>query len=120
MNTSYVPKGPEKGAGGFMEQACTIVLAFFLYSFTGWLCESIYCSLPAGRFINRGFLTGPLCPVYGFGALLIVFLLSAAAAAAGTSLFSWRGGDKPSGVCDRFFAGKNLPYKIMGLFPAAL
>ena len=76
MNTSYVPKGPEKGAGGFMEQACTIVLAFFLYSFTGWLCESIYCSLPAGRFINRGFLTGPLCPVYGFGALLIVFLLS--------------------------------------------
>lgn len=52
-----------------------IILLFTLYSFLGWLSETIYCSVPAGKFINRGFLNGPFCPVYGFGALLVVFFL---------------------------------------------
>ena len=52
-----------------------VCLLFFLYSAVGWLCESVYCSVPARRFINRGFLSGPLCPIYGVGALLTVFLL---------------------------------------------
>lgn len=59
-----------------LDQVCTIILSFFLYSFIGWGCESIYCSIPAKKFINRGFLAGPLCPIYGFGALLVIFLLS--------------------------------------------
>lgn len=54
----------------------TLVLIFTVYSFLGWLCESIYCSFPAKRFVNRGFLTGPACPVYGFGALLVISLLT--------------------------------------------
>jgi len=39
------------------------------------VCECIYCSIPAKKFINRGFLTGPVCPVYGFGALLVIWVL---------------------------------------------
>lgn len=50
----------------------SLVLLFTAYSFIGWFCESIYCSVPAGHPINRGFLTGPFCPVYGFGGLLVV------------------------------------------------
>lgn len=46
-----------------------------IYSFLGWVCEIIYCSVPAKKFINRGFLMGPVCPVYGFGALLIILSL---------------------------------------------
>lgn len=53
-----------------------LFLLFLCYSAIGWLCESIYCSIPAHRFINRGFLSGPVCPVYGVGALLVIFLLS--------------------------------------------
>ena len=53
----------------------TLILFFTFYSFIGWLCESIYCSVPAGRPINRGFLNGPFCPVYGFGGLLVVGIL---------------------------------------------
>lgn len=53
-----------------------LILLFTMYSFTGWVCETIYCSVPAGRFINRGFLSGPVCPVYGFGALLVVSFLT--------------------------------------------
>ncbi|WP_305144891.1 hypothetical protein [Anaerotruncus sp. DFI.9.16] len=58
------------------ETFCGTVLCFFIYSFLGWCCECVYCSIPAGRFINRGFLNGPLCPVYGFGALAVIHCLT--------------------------------------------
>lgn len=53
-----------------------IILLFALYSFLGWACETVYCSIPAKKFVNRGFLNGPFCPVYGFGALLVIFFLT--------------------------------------------
>jgi uncharacterized membrane protein len=53
-----------------------LVLYFGIYSFLGWICETIYCSVPAKRFVNRGFLAGPVCPVYGVGALVVIGLLS--------------------------------------------
>lgn len=52
------------------------LLYFILYSFGGWVCECIYCSIPAKHFINRGFLAGPYCPIYGCGALLITWFLT--------------------------------------------
>ena len=51
------------------------VLWFVAYSFMGWVYESIICSIAQKKFINRGFLNGPLCPVYGFGALVCILLL---------------------------------------------
>ena len=48
------------------------MLYFFIYSFLGWVCESIYCSCLQKKVINRGFLNGPVCPVYGVGALIII------------------------------------------------
>ncbi len=58
------------------EPFCEYVLLFFLYSFAGWLWESIVCSLyDHGRLINRGFLNGPYCPIYGWGALCGILLL---------------------------------------------
>ena len=53
-----------------------LFLLFLIYSAVGWLCESVYCSVPARKFINRGFLNGPLCPIYGVGALLADALLT--------------------------------------------
>jgi uncharacterized membrane protein len=50
-------------------------LWFIVYSFIGWLYESVLCSVSERRLINRGFLTGPVCPVYGFGALAVIFVL---------------------------------------------
>jgi uncharacterized membrane protein len=52
------------------------ILYFFFYSNVGWFFESLYCSLAAGKWINRGFLTGPLCPIYGAGALVLSVFLS--------------------------------------------
>lgn len=48
---------------------------FIIYSIIGWILETTFCSTAKGRFVNRGFLNGPLCPVYGFGALICVLLL---------------------------------------------
>jgi len=49
---------------------------FFLYSLLGYVCEVFYCSLGARRLVNRGFLHGPYIPVYGFGAIFSIMLLT--------------------------------------------
>jgi len=48
---------------------------FVIYSFLGWIYETIYCSLMAGHYINRGFLYGPLIPIYGSCVVFAVLLL---------------------------------------------
>ena len=48
---------------------------FFVYAFIGWVVEVIYYGLEEGKFINRGFLNGPLCPVYGIGFYGVILLL---------------------------------------------
>ncbi len=53
-----------------------LVLYFAFYSFVGWFCETIYCSVAKKKVINRGFLNGPFCPIYGFGALILILTLS--------------------------------------------
>ena len=52
------------------------LLLFFTASFLGWCMEVICKLIQFGRFINRGFLIGPWCPIYGFGTVLITLLLS--------------------------------------------
>ena len=54
-----------------MDRAVNLVLLFFIYSFAGWCIEVVLKYIQYHRFINRGFLTGPVCPIYGSGALLI-------------------------------------------------
>lgn len=49
-----------------------IILYLALYSIAGWVCEVIYCSIPAQKFINRGFLHGPYCTIYGIGATILL------------------------------------------------
>ena len=45
---------------------------FFIYSFLGWVIETIYALFVHGYFVKRGFLYGPLCPIYGFGAVVLI------------------------------------------------
>lgn len=51
------------------------IVIFFFYSAAGWALESTYCSIGEKRIINRGFLTGPMCPIYGTGALVMTVFL---------------------------------------------
>ena len=48
------------------------ILFFFIYCFCGWIWESCFVSVRQHRWVNRGFLHGPLLPIYGFGAIIIL------------------------------------------------
>lgn len=52
------------------------ILLFFVSSIIGWCMEVVCKLIQFRRFINRGFLIGPYCPIYGFGAVLVTALLS--------------------------------------------
>ena len=77
------------------------LLWFMFYSVLGWCYESLLCSAIQRAFVNRGFLRGPYCPIYGFGAVLdllvlrgidhpaMLFLAGAALACALEYVVSW-------------------------------
>lgn len=51
-------------------------LLFLIYSFIGWLIEVIGKLIEKHKFVNRGFLIGPICPIYGHGCILMILTLS--------------------------------------------
>ena len=51
-----------------------LFIRFIIYSFLGWLWEEIICSIQARKLVSRGFMSGPYCPIYGFGALIFLIL----------------------------------------------
>ena len=51
-----------------------IAAYFLIYSFLGWCLEVVYAAIKIGKVINRGFLNGPVCPVYGFGVIAVFAL----------------------------------------------
>ena len=48
---------------------------FLMYSALGWILEVIYHAVTQGSIVNRGFLNGPVCPVYGFGMLSVISIM---------------------------------------------
>ena len=59
-----------------MEKFVLYFILFIIYSFIGWIIDCSYEFFRQKKLINRGFLIGPICPVYGAGSLLIILLLS--------------------------------------------
>ena len=49
---------------------------FLIYSFGGWVAEVIFHAVALGKVVNRGFLNGPVCPVYGFGVLSVFAMIN--------------------------------------------
>lgn len=49
---------------------------FLIYSFGGWVIEVIFHAVALGKVVNRGFLNGPVCPVYGFGVLSVFAMIN--------------------------------------------
>ena len=49
---------------------------FLIYSFGGWVVEVIFHAVALGKVVNRGFLNGPVCPVYGFGVLAVFAMIN--------------------------------------------
>lgn len=49
---------------------------FIIYAFLGWCTEVAYKAVTVGQFVNRGFLNGPVCPIYGFGMVFVIWALT--------------------------------------------
>ena len=97
---------------------------FLIYAFLGWCSEVAFAAVNKGKFVNRGFLNGPVCPIYGFGMLIVVtalwglkgnlillFLGSAALTTAREFVTGW--------VLEKFFHDKwwdysDMPFNIKG------
>ena len=58
-----------------MNELVTLCAYFLIYSFIGWLLESTYKSVLQKKIINSGFLHGPICPIYGYGAMIMYLSL---------------------------------------------
>jgi len=71
-----------------MDTVLNYVLYFFAYSAIGWLIESIYVSIAHRKLTNRGFLKGPMCPIYGTGATVFAVCLTPVAKM-GDPIFIW-------------------------------
>lgn len=59
-----------------MEKLNYMFILFMIYSILGWIMEVSLKLITDKKFINRGFFIGPYCPIYGTGALLVIYLLS--------------------------------------------
>lgn len=59
-----------------MYQISMLFMLFLIYSVAGWIIETIFCTIDQKHFADRGFLIGPICPIYGFGGVLITLFLT--------------------------------------------
>ena len=59
-----------------IEFAVKTLYWFFLYGFIGWGVEVVYAAIKEHKLVNRGFLCGPICPIYGFGMVGLVYSVS--------------------------------------------
>ena len=53
-----------------------LVWIFIIYAFIGWCAEVSFAAVDNGKFVNRGFLNGPYCPIYGCGVVIVVAVLT--------------------------------------------
>lgn len=94
---------------------------FFLYGILGWCVEVIYAALKEHRLVNRGFLCGPICPIYGFGMIALLAFVRHTAAEGDprdrNGLCGGHGADHPDRTDRRLAAVPHLPHPVVGLFP---
>ncbi len=132
-------RNPPEGMDIMRIEIENTILLFFACAFLGWLMEVICQFAQFRRFINRGFLIGPYCPIYGFGAvticrllsrfsgdplavfalaLLVCGLLEYVTSYAMEKLFHarwWDYSQKPFNLNGRICAGTLIPFGLLGL-----
>lgn len=76
----------------FWNTACQLVIQFFVFACLGWGMEVVLKFIQFRRFINRGFLIGPYCPIYGWGVVAVTVLVGGVVGREGTvSEIFWAG-----------------------------
>ena len=90
-----------------MSEFYYFVQFFFIYGFLGWCTEVAFAAWKERTFVNRGFLNGPICPIYGFGIQFYPFIYLQRYPCIGT------------GMANRISVGKTVSSQVVGLFQYA-
>ena len=98
----------------FLKTVETYFLWLMIYSIIGWVYESTLCSITNKKLINRGFLNGPYCPIYGSGAILVILILGRIKNP--VLLFFLGALDLFARISDFVCYGKTVPCALVGLF----
>ena len=88
-----------------------LVWIFIIYAFIGWCTEVSYAALDTGKFVNRGFLNGPYCPIYGCG--VVIDTSERKSADPVCRIFS---SYLCAGVHYGLYSGKSISQQVVGLF----
>lgn len=59
-----------------LETILFLIACFIIYSVIGWIMETTLILINTKKLVNRGFLIGPYCPIYGFGAITMILYLT--------------------------------------------
>lgn len=80
------------------------VWIFIIYAFLGWCSEVAFAAVNKGKFVNRGFLNGPVCPIYGVGMLYSGALSLESSGQTAAAVFGLRFAYHRAGICNRLCA----------------
>ena len=75
-NKAVVLENNNKSSKKKLPRIYIYFIYFLIFSFVGWLLETCFSFYSLGHFTKRGFLFGPLCPIYGWGALMLIIFFS--------------------------------------------
>lgn len=75
-NLIVIEKTKEKNTKKRLSRVQLYFLYFLIFSIIGWIAETFYSLYELGHFTKRGFLFGPLCPIYGWGAIILIIFFS--------------------------------------------
>ena len=72
-----------------LELAARMLYWFFVYGLLGWCLEVMFAAVKERRLVNRGFLCGPICPIYGFGMVALLLAVRALGDPGGLGLYDF-------------------------------
>lgn len=68
-------KDKNKDTNRVLSKYQKMIIYFTIYAFIGWIGEEIFCVIDTHTLVKRGFLFGPICPIYGYGAIILILFL---------------------------------------------
>ena len=105
------------------------IFFFFVYAFLGWCVEVAYAAITTRELVNRGFLNGPICPIYGCGMTVMIAVLGRFTMPSSdmawyqnvlVAFFRRHGHHHAGGAGWRVHPVQDVPHPLVGLFHVSL
>lgn len=96
-----------------------ILWYFYIYGFLGWCSEVAFAAVAHGKFVNRGFVNGPICSIYGFGVMSVLLVLGAAQEQLLAAVRRQRAVHERHRIPHRLGARESVPRQMVGLLQAS-